>query len=84
MDGAVARVGWCGADFFFVVGFNGLDTALALAGVLNWVLVVLVVVLGGLVLVFGDGLIDADALDVNLVDVLVDIGVRGASSTELG
>ena len=65
-----------------------MDTALALAGVLNWVLVVLVVVLGGLVLVFGDGLIEADALDVNLVDILVDIlvdvGVRGASSTVFG
>jgi len=58
-----------------------LDNDLTLAGVLNWVLVVVVVVLGGLVLVFGDGLIDADALDVTLVDILVDIGVRGASST---
>ena len=80
MDGAVARVGWCGADFFFVVGFNGLDTALALAGVRGRVLVVLV----GVMLVFGEGRIDADALDVTLVDILVDIGVRGASSTESG
>ena len=74
MDGAVARVGWCGADFFFVVGFNGLDTALALAGVRGRVLVVLV----GVMLVFGEGRIDADALDVTLV---VDNGVRVASST---
>ena len=65
-----------------------MDNDLTLAGVLNWVLVVVVVVLGGLVLVFGDGLIEADALDVNLVDILVDIlvdvGVRGASSTVFG
>jgi len=44
------------------------------------VVVVVVVVLGGL--------IEADALDVNLVDILVDIlvdvGVRGASSTVFG
>ena len=61
-----------------------MDNDLTLAGVLNWVLVVVVVVLGGLVLVFGDGLIDADVLDVTLVDILVDIGVRGASSTVFG
>ena len=55
-----------------------MDTALALAGVLNWVLVVVVVVLVGVMLVFGEGRIDADALDVTLV---VDNGVRVASST---
>ena len=38
---------------------------------------------GGVLVVLG-GLIEADALDVNLVDILVDTGVRGASSTELG
>ena len=60
-----------------------MDNDLTLAGVLNWVLVVVVVV----VVVLG-GLIEADALDVNLVDILVDIlvdvGVRGASSTVFG
>ena len=42
----------------------------------------------GRVLVVLGGLIEADALDVNLVDILVDIlvdvGVRGASSTVFG
>ena len=57
-----------------------MDNDLTLAGVLNWVLVVL----GGLMLVFGEGRIGADALDVTLVDILVDIGVRGASSTVFG
>ena len=38
----------------------------------------------GRVLVVLGGLIEADALDVNLVDILVDTGVMGASSTELG
>ena len=41
----------------------------------------MLVVLVGVMLVFGEGRIDADALDVTLVDILVDIGVRGASPT---